>query len=536
MSAASSAAPRAASPPLEHTDLKTWIAVLASMMGAFIAILDIQITNSSLKDILGTLSATQEEGSWVSTSYLVAEVIIIPMTGLLARVFGVRNYIIATTTAFLLISSLCGMAWNLPSMIVLRALQGLAGGGLIPMAMTLVMTQLPPTKRAVGMALFGLTGTMAPVLGITFGGYLSQSYGWPAIFYVNWIPGILLIAGIAYGLAPVNPQLERLWHADWFGIAFMALGLGSLTVFLEEGNLKDWFDSSLINICAALACIGLLGWVLNNHFQKDPFVNLSLYGRRNFLVAAVLSAVSGIALYGSSFLIPLFLSQIANYTPMQIGQVIMWAGLPQLLVMPIVTALAPRVDNRILCSIGFGLFGVSCLMNSTMDASTGYDQLLVSQVVRALGQPFIMLIIANFAMKGVAPHETASASALFSMTRNLGGSMGIAILATVLTKREHFHSARLVESVTLASPETQLRIGQITRTLLARGEDPWPIADDRIARIIDTYARKDAYVMAYNDCFWIIGLILLGCIGIVWFADAHKTPAKPKPVAVSASK
>ena len=267
MSAASSAAPRAASPPLEHTDLKTWIAVLASMMGAFIAILDIQITNSSLKDILGTLSATQEEGSWVSTSYLVAEVIIIPMTGLLARVFGVRNYIIATTTAFLLISSLCGMAWNLPSMIVLRALQGLAGGGLIPMAMTLVMTQLPPTKRAVGMALFGLTGTMAPVLGITFGGYLSQSYGWPAIFYVNWIPGILLIAGIAYGLAPVNPQLERLWHADWFGIAFMALGLGSLTVFLEEGNLKDWFDSSLINICAALACIGLLGWVLNNHFQ-----------------------------------------------------------------------------------------------------------------------------------------------------------------------------------------------------------------------------------------------------------------------------
>lgn len=513
----------------EHISLKSWIAVLASMMGAFIAILDIQITNSSLKDILGTLSATQEEGSWVSTSYLVAEAIIIPMTGLLGRVFGFRRYIIGTTTLFLVLSALCGLAWNLPSMIAFRALQGLAGGGLIPMAMTLVMTLLPPSRRAVGMALFGLTGTMAPVLGITFGGYLSQSFGWPSIFYVNWIPGILLISGIAYGLNSAESNFNLLKSTNWVGIIFMAIGLGSLIVFLEEGNLKDWFDSNFIKVCALLAVVGIFGWIVDYQFQKDPFVKLGIYCRRNFLVAAVLSAVSGIALYGTSFLIPLYLSQVANYTPIQIGLVIMWAGLPQLLVMPVVTALAPRIDNRILCTIGFALFGLSCLMNSTMDSTTGYDQLVFSQIVRALGQPFIMLIIANFAMKGMAPNEVASASGLFSMTRNIGGSMGIAILATVLTNREHFHSERLVEYISLTAPAAQLRIGQITKELISRGEDPWPVADDRIIRIIDTYVRKDAYVMAYNDCFWVIGLILLGCIVIIWMADSHKTPSKSMP-------
>lgn len=510
----------------EHVDVRTWIAVLASMMGAFIAILDIQITNASLKDILGALSATPEEGSWISTSYLVAEIIVIPLTGLLGRVFGVRNYLIGTAVAFLVTSSLCGLAWNLESMIVLRTLQGFTGGGMIPMAMTLLMTRLPPTRRAAGMGMFGLTGTLAPVLGITFGAYLSESYGWQSIFYVNWLPGLLLVAGIVYGLEPGETRPGLLRHADWTGIGCMAVGLGALTVFLEEGNLKDWFDSPLIMGCAALAFAGVLAWVVNDHFRREPFVDLGLYGRRNFLVAAILSAVSGVALYGSSFLIPMFLSRIAGYTPMQIGEVIMWAGLPQLLVMPIVTALASRVDNRLLCAFGFLLFGVSCLVNTTMDATTGYDQLMMSQIVRALGQPFIMLIIANFAMKSVAPAETASASALFSMTRNLGASVGIAVLSTLLTWREHFHSSRLVEWISPAQPETLLRIGQLTRTLLARGDDPWPLADERVTRLIDAGVRRDAYVMAFNDCFLIMGLLLFACIGIVWFADAHKTPSR----------
>ncbi|MES2742257.1 MAG: DHA2 family efflux MFS transporter permease subunit [Pseudomonadota bacterium] len=512
------APPPAAALPSERVSARTWVAVAAGMMGAFMAVLDIQITNSSLRDILGALSATQEEGSWISTAYLVAEIIVIPLTALLARVFGVRNYMMGTTALFLLFSTLCGSAWNLQSMIFFRMLQGFTGGALIPMAFTLVLTQLPASKRSVGMAIFGLTATLAPAMGPTLGGYLSELYGWPSIFYINWVPGVLLIAGMIYGLDRDRAQWGLLLKADWLGIGLMAMGLGCLTVFLEEGNSKDWFDSLFIITFAALALVGLLGWVITSTMRAEPFVNLGLYGQRNFQVATMLSAVTGMGLYGSAFLLPLFLGQIAGYSPMQIGEVIMWVGLPQLFIMPFVAKLSAKVDNRILCSFGLVLFGVSCLMNAYMDASTGYDQLLMSQIVRALGQPFVMLTLSNFAMQGIAPKDMASASSLFNMTRNLGGSIGIAMLATSLSQREHFHSARLGESVNLFAAATQARLDQLTQTFIGRGFDPATAAQQALTAV-DGVVRREAYVMAYNDGFFIVGVILLACIVPLWFAD-----------------
>lgn len=510
--------------PNQRVDLRTWFAVAAGLLGAFMAVLDIQITNSSLKDILGTLSATQEEGSWISTAYLCAEIVVIPLTGLLARVFGLRAYMVGTTALFLICSTLCGAAWNLQSMIVFRMMQGFTGGALIPMAMTLVMTKLPPAKRAVGMAMFGLTATLAPTLGPTLGGYLSELYGWPSIFYINWVPGLLLIFGIMNGLDAERRNWPLLANADWVGIAFMAVGLGSLTIFLEEGNSKDWFDSNFIRTFATLAVVGLVGWVSTSLLRADPFVNLRLYLRRNFFVAAVLAAVTGMALYGSSFLLPLYLGQIAGYTPMQIGEVIMWAGLPQLFIMPFAAALSSKVDNRVLCSIGLGLFGASCLMNGYMDATVGYDQLLASQVVRALGQPFIMLTLSNFAMAGITPRDMPSASSLFNMTRNLGGSIGIAMLASMLTNRQHFHSARLGESVTSLSGATQERLDQLTQGFIAAGIDPAQAANQALA-VIDRIVRRESFVMAYNDGFLLMAAVLFFCIGVLWFADKAKSPS-----------
>lgn len=510
----------------EHITLRTWIAVAAGMLGAFMAVLDIVITNASLRDILGTLSATQEEGSWISTAYLVAEIIVIPMTALLSRVFGMRAYMVGTTALFIVFSTLCGAAWNLESMIVFRVLQGFTGGALIPMALTLVMTKLPASKRAMGMAIFGLTATLAPTMGPTFGGYLSELYGWPSIFYINWIPGVLLISGILYGMAREPIDLKQLLHADWIGIGFMALGLGSLTIFLEEGNSKDWFDSDFIITFAALALTGILGWIVTSVTRDDPFVNLKLYGQRNFLVATLLSAVTGMGLYGSSFLLPLYLGQIANFTPMQIGETIMWSGFPQMLVMPFAAVLSTKIDNRILCSFGLALFGTSCLMNSHMDATTGYDQLMLSQIVRAIGQPFVMLTLSNFAMQGIAPRDMPSASSLFNMTRNLGGSIGIALLATTLTNREHFHSARLGESISLYAAPTQLRIEQLTQSFMAQGIDA-VTAGNQALQVLDRIVRRESYVMAYNDSFWIMGIALIACIGALWFANKVKAPSGP---------
>ena len=398
------------------------------------------------------------------------------------------------------------------------------GIALIPMAMTLVMAKLPASKRAVGMAIFGLTATLAPSMGPTLGGYLSELYGWPSIFYINWVPGILLIAGVAYGLDHEQRKLSELFNADWLGIAFMALGLGCLTIFLEEGNSKDWFESGFIIAFAGLAIVGLLGWVLTSAMRPHPFVNLGLFAQRNFLVASALAAVMGMGLYGSSFLLPLYLGQIAGYSPMQIGEVIMWAGLPQLFIMPFAAKLSMKIDNRILCSIGLGLFGVSCIMNAYMDATTGYDQLLLSQVVRALGQPFVMLTLSNFAMNGIAPKDTASASSLFNMIRNLGGSIGIALLATQLTQREHFHSARLGEAVNSFSAATQLRLDQLTQNFIGKGFDP-VTASDKALKAVDGIVRRESFVMAYNDGFLIVGGILLSCILILWLSDKVKSPS-----------
>ncbi|MYM87763.1 DHA2 family efflux MFS transporter permease subunit [Rugamonas sp. FT82W] len=510
--------------PAEKVSGRTWMAVAAGMLGAFMAVLDIQITNSSLKDILGTLSATQEEGSWIATAYLVAEIIVIPMTGLLTRVFGMRAYMMGTTALFLGFSTLCGFAWNLPSMIVFRMLQGFTGGALIPMAMTLVMTKLPPSKRATGMAIFGLTATLAPAMGPTFGGYLSELYGWPSIFYINWVPGVLLIGGIALGLDKEKFQPNLLFNADWLGIGFMALGLGSLTIFLEEGNSKDWFDSSFIITFAAMAIVGLLGWAVTGAMRKQPFVNLGLYGQRNFFAATALSLAMGMGLYGSSFLLPLYLGQIAGYSPMQIGEVIMWVGLPQLFIMPFVAKMSSKIDNRILCSFGLLLFGGSCLMNAYMDATTGYDQLLLSQVVRALGQPFVMLTLSNFAMNGISPKDMPSASSLINMTRNLGGSIGIALLATALTSREHFHSQRLGESVTGFAAATQERLAALTQSFMSKGFDATS-ASDMALKAVDGIVRREAYVMAYNDGFFLVAMVLFGCIGVLWFSDKVKAPS-----------
>jgi len=504
-------------------DARTWIAVAAGMLGAFMAVLDIQITNSSLRDILGTLSATQEEGSWISTAYLCAEIVVIPLTALFTRAFGVRNYMIGTTALFLLFSTLCGAAWSLESMIVFRMLQGFTGGALIPMAMTLVITRLPASRRATGLAIFGLTATLAPAMGPTLGGYLSELYGWPSIFYINWVPGVLLIAGMWWGLNPEKANLKTLVKADWLGIAMMAMGLACLTIFLEEGNSKDWFESSFIVIFAALSLTGLLGWIVLSFSRPDPFVDLRLYGQRNFLVATALSAVIGMGLYGSSYLLPLYLGQIAGYSPMQIGEVIAWMGLPQLIVMPFAAALSSKVDNRILCSFGLFMFGISCVMNAYMDATTGYDQLLWTQVIRAIGQPFVMLTLSNFAMSGLNPSQMPSASSLFNMTRNLGGSIGIALLATSLTNREHFHSARLGEAVSNYAPATQERLDGLTQNFIASGMDPASAANQALA-MVDRLVRRESYVMAYNDGFWIIGMILIGCIAAIWMADKVKSP------------
>ncbi len=505
----------------DDVPFRTWIGVAASMLGAFMAVLDIQITNSSLQDIQAALGATLEEGSWISTAYLVAEIVVIPLTGWLSQVFSVRRYILVNAALFIFFSICCASAWDLSSMITFRAFQGATGGILIPMAFTNMLISLPPSKQPIGMALFGITATFAPSIGPTLGGWLTNNLSWHYIFYINVIPGLLLLAGIWYGIKQLPPKPELLQQGDWWGIGSMAIGLAALQVVLEEGSRKDWFNSFFIVSLGATAviCLSIFLWI--ELTRKQPFINLRLLQNQNFGLASIVNISMGVGLYGSIYILPLYLVQIQKYNALQIGEVLMWAGIPQLFLIPFVPKLLQRFDTRLVVAVGISLFSISCFMNADLTNLTGIDQLRWSQLVRAMGQPLIMVPLSGVATAGLARSQAGSASGLFNMMRNLGGSFGIAILATLLTQREQFHSNRLGEGVSLFDPATQQRVDELTQLFVSQGLDS-ATAQSQAFRSIAGIVSRESYVMAFNDCFHFIGFaLLLSGVAVLFFKKVN---------------
>ena len=344
----------AASAPV--VSAKTWLAVLGATLGAFMAVLNIQIVNASLADIQGAIGAGIDDGGWISTSYLIAEIVVIPLSAWLAQVFSVRVYLLTNAILFMTLSVACAFAQDLTQMIVLRALQGFTGGVLIPLAFTLIITLLPKTKQPVGLALFALSATFAPAIGPTIGGYLTENWGWEYIFYVNLAPGALMIGMLWVSLESKPMQLSLLREGDWFGIATMAIGLGALQTVLEEGNKDDWFESSFIVRLSIIATIALSAFLWIELTGKKPLLNLRLLARRNFGFGILANFLLGIALYGSVFILPVYLSRMQGYNAEQIGMVLAWTGLPQLVLIPLVPQLMKRFDARLVIGIGLALF------------------------------------------------------------------------------------------------------------------------------------------------------------------------------------
>jgi MFS transporter, DHA2 family, multidrug resistance protein len=507
--------------PRQHVSMRHWVALLGAMLGAFMAVLDIQITNASLNDILGSLGSTLDEGSWVSTSYLVAEIIVIPLTGWLVEVFSLRRYLLWNAALFLVFSLACAGSWNLGSMIVFRALQGFTGGVLIPTAFNLVLKLLPPDKRGLGFALFGMTATFAPAIGPTVGGWLTNNYGWPAIFYLNLLPGALLIAAVGWGLEREKMQLAFLRRGDWWGIGSMAVGLGSLIVFLEEGNRNDWFNSQFILTMGIVAGAGLAACVWIELTRCEPFINLRLLLRRNFGIGSIIGVAFGAGMYGATYLLPLYLAQVQGYNAQQIGETIMWSGLPQIFMMPLAVFLLRRMDARVLLTIGLVCFSASAFMNAALTNLTAYEQLRLSQFVRALGMPLVIVPITTLATGSIEPEQSGSASSLFNMFRNLGGSIGIALLATQLDVREKFHSFRLGESVTIFNSAAVERLAVLTEQFVLRGSEVVTAGRQALGALAGTI-RREAYVMGYSDCFYLLGALLLTMVVLVWFCKPAK--------------
>jgi DHA2 family multidrug resistance protein len=504
--------PEIAPPANQNADavsFTTWLAVIGATLGAFLAVLNIQIVNSSLADIQGAIGAGIDDGSWISTAYLIPEIIVIPLTGWLSRVFSTRKYLLVNTALFLAFSVACAFAQNLGEMIVLRAFQGFTGGVLIPAAFTLIMTMLPRSKQPVGLAMFALSATFAPAIGPTIGGYLNESYGWEYIFYVNLVPGLIMLAMLFASLPKARMQLGLLRQGDWAGIAAMAIGLGALQTVLEEGNREDWFGSDFIVRLSVIAAIALSAFLWIELTVKNPVINLRLLARRNFGLGTAANFMLGAALYGSSFVLPLYLSQQQGYNAEQIGEVLAWTGIPQLIMIPLVPRLMRMVDIRVLIGIGFALFAASNFMNIHMTTDYAADQLFWANIVRAIGQALVMTPLSVVASAGIEAENAGSASGLFNMTRNLGGAIGIATLQTLITKREQFHSNVLMDSVSLFNEATRQRIADLTHYFQTHGIPDPLVAQHQAVIAIGRIVRHQAFVMSYSDVFLLIGVGLV---------------------------
>jgi MFS transporter, DHA2 family, multidrug resistance protein len=506
--------------------LRTWIAVIGATLGSFMAVLNIQIVNASLADIQGAIGAGSDEGGWITTSYLVAEIIVIPLSVWLSQMFSVRNYLLGSALLFLAFSVACAFAHNLEQMIALRALQGFAGGVLIPLAFTIIITTLPKAKQPAGLAMFALSATFAPAIGPTIGGYLTENFGWEYIFYVNLLPGALMVAMLWYGLEKAPMKLGLFWEGDWLGIITMAVGLGALQTFLEEGNKNDWLGSPYIVRLGLVSAVALTLFLVVELRVKKPLLNLKLLLNRNFAIGNGVLFMMGVALYGSVFILPLYLARIQGYNAEQIGFVLAWTGLPQLLIIPFIPRLMKLIDVRILMAVGFALFAASNFMNIHMTADYSGDQLMLPNIVRAIGQALCFAPLTGVASAEIAPVDAGSASALLNVMRNLGGAIGIAVLQTFVTKREQFHSNIITQNVTPENPALQPRLDSLTQYFLSHGvSDPAEARAQAFAAIAKV-VREQAYVQAFSDTFFLLGVVLvIALIASLFFKSVGKVSA-----------
>jgi DHA2 family multidrug resistance protein len=501
----------------ERASFTTWAMVLGALLGAFMAVLNIQITNASLLYIEGGIGTGLDNGAWISTAYLIGEIIVIPLTDYLSRVFSFRRFLIVNTILFLAFSVACAFAQNLGQMIVLRGLQGFTGGVLIPMAFTLVLTKLPKPQQPLGLALFALTATFAPAIGPTIGGYLTEAYGWQYIFFVNLVPGVIMVAVLWLTLERSPMRLDLLAHGDWLGIGTMAVGLAALQTVLDEGDKDGWFDSMLIVRLSLVAAVFLALFVWIELTSAAPTVNLRLFTRRNFGFGTLANFIVGFALYGTVYIVPQYLGQVFGYNAEQIGLVLAWTGLPQLVVIPFIPFLMTRIDSRLLVMAGLGIFAISCFMNASMSPDYAGDQLWVPNIVRSIGQAAVMTPLSGIAIAGIALQDSAAASGLFNMMRNLGGAFGTALLATLVTKREQFHSNVIGSSVTLFRDSVRQRLDDLTTYFMSHGVSDPAMAHSKAIVALGNIVHTQATIMAYADAFAVLGVLLLLAAGLLLF-------------------
>ena len=425
--------------PATSVWLRSLLPFVVMCFGGFMALLDIQIVASSLQQIGGGLSAAQDQIAWVQTAYLIAEIVVIPLSGWLTRVFSTRWLFTASAAGFTAASLLCGLAWNIESMIVFRALQGLLGASMIPIVFTSSFYYFEGPRRVYSAAVIGTIASVAPTLGPVIGGWITDTLNWHWLFYVNLLPGVAITILGALLVRIDEADLKLLKGADYPGITLMTIALGTLEYVLEEGSRWNWFDDATIRGCSWVAAIAGILFVIRSLTFARPVVDLRALGNRNFALGCFLSFVTGIGIFSTIYLTPLFLGYVRGFSAWQTAVAIFSTGAASLVGVPVYILLARKFDTRWLMMFGLALFGFSMWSFGFITHDWGGDQLLLPQILRGFPQVFAVAPAVTLGLGSLPPERLKYASGLFNMMRNLGGAVGIAVCGAILNTRTNFH-------------------------------------------------------------------------------------------------
>jgi DHA2 family multidrug resistance protein len=493
------------------------LVTIAVMLGATMEVVDTSIANVALPHMQGTLSASVDEVTWVITSYLVANAIVIPLGGWFSDIFGRKNFFNACVLIFTGASVACGASQNLETLVFFRIVQGAAGGALIPLSQAIMMETFPPKEQGMAMALWGVGIMFAPIIGPYLGGWITDNYSWRWIFYVNVPVGALtfFLVGL-FVHDPVYLKARRGQQAsDWWGLGFLVLGVGCLQMMLDLGERRDWFASELIRWLAFLAVTGGVAFVIRENLTRDPLINMKLFRSRSYSMGVFLMGLIGFVLYGGVILVPIHAQGLLGYSALDSGKVLAPMGIATLFTMPLAGALVNKYDARFLLLIGSTALAWSMFLAADLNLDVSFWHMTFPRIIMGLSLGFIFVPLTMACMSRIPQQQMNAASGFFNLSRNIGGSIGIALMATLLSRRGQFHQTGLVEHITPYAHQGQEALGETARLLAYRGMEPALSGDGALGMLYGEIQRQ-ATMNAFIDDYWLLGWITVISIPLIY--------------------
>lgn len=511
----------------DNGEINPWIIAFTVMLATFMEVLDTSVANVALPHIAGSMSATVDETTWVLTSYLVSNAIVLPLTGWLSSVFGRKRFYMACVFLFTVSSTMCGLAPSLNLLILFRVLQGVGGGALQPISQAVLAETFPPHKRGMAMAVYGMGVVFAPVVGPTLGGWITDNFTWRWIFLIN-IPVGMLSLFMTSMLIKDPPYLKRVkgLGIDYMGLGLLTVGLAALEIFLDEGQREDWFSSNLIVVALVAAVICLVAVVVWELRQKNPVVDFRLLKERNFAVSTGTMFMLGFVLYGSTMLLPVFLQQLLGYTATQSGMVLSPGGIIILFLMPVVGFLVSKVQARWLVIFGLFISAVGLWDMSRFNLQVDYYHATLSRIVQSAGLAFLFVPINSMAFNFIPKDRTSYATGLINLARNVGGSAGIAMTTTLLSRRSQYHQSVLVSHLTPGDPAYESMLEGARQMLMAKGADAVQALQQAQAMLYGM-VQREAMMMSFLDAFYILAILFVALIPLMFIMKKTRPQKAP---------